>query len=298
MIAFIDTEVSIRTHKVEDYGAVRGDGAQLHTRSAEEFYAFVSDCEVICGHNIINHDLNYLNLQKEYTIIDTLPLSALLFPAKPYHHLLKDDKLQVNELNNPLNDAQKARDLFNDEVAAWKQLHEQKQIIYRSLLQDTQPFSGFFCYIGKDNPSETQDIAALIKNTFRGRICENANITAVTKYYPIELAYALAVIGADDLYSITPAWVLHNYPKINNVMMFLSSRPDEYSYERSDMRNGIFVSCLIRALKGGADKNGDRIITARELFDSVSMNVKELSKDKQHPVMWGNFGDSMPVMIW
>lgn len=84
----------------------------------------------------------------------------------------------------------------------------------------------------------------------------------------------------------------------NNVMMFLSSRPDEYSYERSDMRNGIFVSCLIRALKGGADKNGDRIITARELFDSVSMNVKELSKDKQHPVMWGNFGDSMPVMIW
>lgn len=84
----------------------------------------------------------------------------------------------------------------------------------------------------------------------------------------------------------------------SNVMMFLSSRSDEYSFERSDMRNGIFASSLIRALKGGADVNRDRIITARELFDSVSAMVKELSKDKQHPVMWGNFGDSMPVMVW
>ena len=34
MIAFIDTEVSPTTDKVEDYGAAREDGAKLHTRSA------------------------------------------------------------------------------------------------------------------------------------------------------------------------------------------------------------------------------------------------------------------------
>ena len=48
--------------------------------------------------------------------IDTLSLSPLLFPSKPYHALVKDDKLQVDELNNPLNDAIKARDLFFDEL--------------------------------------------------------------------------------------------------------------------------------------------------------------------------------------
>lgn len=242
MIAFIDTEVSERTHKVEDYGAVREDGAQRHTRTATEFYAFVAECDVICGHNIINHDLKYLNFPKEYIFIDTLPLSALLFPTKPYHRLLKDDKLQADELNNPINDAQKARDLFNDEVAAWTQLSKQKQIIYRLLLQDTQPFCGFFRYIDKDKSSATQDIAALVKDTFRGRICGNANIAAVAKHYPIELAYALAVIGADDLYSITPAWVLFNYPKINNVMMFLCNTPCgqcEYCKSRNDAHQGL-----------------------------------------------------------
>ena len=54
-------------------------------------------------------------------VIDTLYLSPLLFPTKPYHKLLKDDKLQTDELNNPLNDSIKAKDLFHDEVAAFTQ---------------------------------------------------------------------------------------------------------------------------------------------------------------------------------
>lgn len=84
----------------------------------------------------------------------------------------------------------------------------------------------------------------------------------------------------------------------NNIMLFLSSRPEEYSWEQSDMRNSWFTASLARALKGGADKNRDRIITARELFDAVSDMVVRLSDGAQHPVMWGNFKDSMPVMVW
>lgn len=84
----------------------------------------------------------------------------------------------------------------------------------------------------------------------------------------------------------------------NNIMLFLSSRNKELSMERTGMRNGIFTACLLRCLKGGADVNQDRVITARELFDAVSKGVKDLSRDRQHPVMWGNFNDNMPVMIW
>ncbi len=48
--------------------------------------------------------------------VDTLCLSPLLFPAKPYHRLLKDDKLQTDSLSNPLDDAVKLFELFCDEI--------------------------------------------------------------------------------------------------------------------------------------------------------------------------------------
>mgnify|MGYP002417038538 FL=1 len=83
-------------------------------------------------------------------------------------------------------------------------------------------------------------------------------------------------------------------------MLLLSSRSNEYSLEsRSDkIKNGYFTAVLQRALRGAADKDRNRIITAKELFDYVSTRVKEVTNDEQHPVMWGKFSDSMPVMRW
>lgn len=82
-------------------------------------------------------------------------------------------------------------------------------------------------------------------------------------------------------------------------MLFLSSRSGETSKEMArTMRNGLFTAYLQRGLRGGADKNGDRTITAREIFEFVSQGVKEASGDKQHPVMWGHFDNDMPIMTW
>lgn len=243
MLVFIDTEVGIDSQKVQDYGAVREGGAVLHTHSAQEFISFVSMCNTICGHNIINHDLKHIQLPGNYNIIDTLPLSPLLFPKKPYHRLLKDDKLQVDELNNPVNDAKKARDLFYDEVEAWSSLPLEKQEIYSRLLRTTKEFGGFFDYIKTAETHLThQSIGTLIRQEYRGMICENANIEAVMKHYPVELAYSLALIDADDMMSITPAWVMHSYPKVANVMNFLRNTPCgqcEYCKQRLDAHSGL-----------------------------------------------------------
>ena len=59
-----------------------------------------------------------------------------------------------------------------------------------------------------------------------------------------------------------------------NIMLFLSSRGNETSIERRDMKNGFFTSCLQKGLRGGADVNKDRAITAKELFNYVSRHVK------------------------
>lgn len=83
-----------------------------------------------------------------------------------------------------------------------------------------------------------------------------------------------------------------------NVMLFLSSRSNETSIERRGMQNGFFTTYLQKGLRGGADANRDRIITAKELYDYVHKGVIEISRDKQHPVMWGKFSDNMPVMAW
>lgn len=242
-IVFIDTEVSIDSQKVQDYGAVTEDGAVLHTQSEQEFMDFVSSCDTICGHNIIQHDLKYLHLKGQRTIIDTLPLSPLLFPRKPYHRLVKDDKLLVDELNNPVNDAKKARDLFHDEVEAWRALSERRQTIYQGLLSETNEFRGFFSYISSTaDSSGLPNVSLLVREEFAGKICTHANIEAVAKHYPVELAFALAVIGADDLQSLTPAWVLRNYPKVNNVMAFLCNTPCgecEYCKRRLDAHIGL-----------------------------------------------------------
>lgn len=81
-----------------------------------------------------------------------------------------------------------------------------------------------------------------------------------------------------------------------DVMMFLASRSDEYSKEADQYGNGLFAAWLFSALKGAADVDNDRTITALELFNYVHRGVTKDSKDKQHPVMWGNFKTSMPVM--
>jgi len=84
----------------------------------------------------------------------------------------------------------------------------------------------------------------------------------------------------------------------NKVMLFLSSRTGESSLENPGASNGMFTTHLLRALKGGADRDRDRIVTARELFDFVSTRVQRESGNRQHPVMWGKFADNLQVLNW
>jgi len=82
-----------------------------------------------------------------------------------------------------------------------------------------------------------------------------------------------------------------------NVMLFLSSRTNETSQE-TQYKNSLFTIFLERGLRGGADKDKNRQITARELFDFVHKGVIDASGNKQHPVMWGKFENDMIVIKW
>jgi len=107
------------------------------------------------------------------------------------------------------------------------------------------------------------------------------------------------VIIADACYSGKMRTTRQQTDSYNNqnVMLFLSSRTNEVSRE-SRYKNSLFTIFLERGLRGGADTNRDRYITARELYDFVHKGVIEASGNKQHPVMWGKFDNNMTVINW
>ncbi|MEO6328283.1 MAG: RecQ family ATP-dependent DNA helicase [Ginsengibacter sp.] len=228
-ITFIDTEIDFKSRMILDIGGVRDKGDYFHSNSITDFSTFLKGTEFICGHNIFNHDLKYIQKAvadagiNSANIIDTLFLSPLLFPAKPYHALLKDDKLQTEDTNNPLNDSIKAKDLFFDEVAAFQQTDETLKHIFYLLLNDKKEFHSFFHFISFTN--NYISIEKLILEKFHSDICEHANLPKIISEHPVELAYCLALINCRNRYSITPPWVLKTYPETEKVMNALRSKP-------------------------------------------------------------------------
>ncbi|NLN48314.1 MAG: RecQ family ATP-dependent DNA helicase, partial [Clostridiales bacterium] len=228
-ITFFDTEIDPIKNKIIDIGGVNNRGEKFHSDSIPEFLKFVEGSKYMCGHNILNHDLKYMRSSISNTdmndleFIDTLFLSPLLFPCRPYHALLKDDKLQTDEINNPLNDSIKAKDLFYDEVKVFEVLDIRLKRIFYHLLADKKEFSAFFRFLGY---KETViDIEKEIRGMFYSHICENANLLDMISRYPIELAYSLALINAHSRYSITPPWVLRSFPVVENIMYLLRNKP-------------------------------------------------------------------------
>lgn len=232
-IAFIDTEVEPKSRKILDIGSVKGDGSSFHKTSVAEFIQFLNGTQFICGHNIFNHDIKYIGKAlndagvNSANIIDTLFLSPLLFPTKPYHALLKDDKLQSEDMNNPLNDSIKAKDLFNDEVATFKQVDETLKQIFYLLLNDKKEFHSFFRFIAYTSAST--DLEQLIRQKFQNEICEQVDLKKIILEHPIELAYCLSLVNSfiehKKIHSITPPWVLKNYPEVERIMFRLRNKP-------------------------------------------------------------------------
>jgi ATP-dependent DNA helicase RecQ len=247
-IAFVDTEIDPQSGRILDLGGIKEDGNTFHSGSAAGFVEFLQGTRFLCGHNLIRHDVTYIGHEVKTAgidradMIDTLFWSPLLFPARPYHALLKDDKLQTQDLSNPVNDAIKARDLFYDEVAAFEQADRDLQQIFFFLLQDKPGFQGFFRYLDFQGEN-TAGIASLILKKFHLKICSQADLEKLITDGPVALAYCLSLVHTDDRYSITPPWVLKTCPEIEQVLYLLRNHPCltgcDYCSQALDIHRGL-----------------------------------------------------------
>ncbi len=230
MITFIDIEVDISTKKVLDFGAINSKGYEFHQASFSKFTKFIKKTDFYCGHNIVSHDIKYINklagkrLISNNKAIDTLYLSVLLYPQNPYHKLVKNDKLKPSDSNNPLNDSKSAQKLFLDEVDTFNALPLKEKEVYYYLLKDIDGFKAFFDYI--NYKPQFLDVKKLILELYDSKFCINADLDTFIKEYPRELAYTLALIKTEPN-SLFPEWLLNTFPKVEDIMMLLRGNPCE-----------------------------------------------------------------------
>ena len=83
--------------------------------------------------------------------------------------------------------------------------------------------------------------------------------------------------------------------KKNNIIVFMSSRGDQYSKENIFLKQSVFAYYLIESFLGKADVNHDKKVTAKEMYTYVRKNVAEKTNNKQIPVMFGRFSENTVI---
>ncbi|WP_162055887.1 RecQ family ATP-dependent DNA helicase [Pontibacter pamirensis] len=228
-VAFFDLEVSLQPKaRVQSIGAWF-NGRIWHSTSVYDFEQFQLDSHFLCGHNILAHDLPFLKaaggvsegfFRKRF--IDTLYLSPLFFPNRPYHRLVKDYRLMSEHYNNPVEDSKIAADLLADCISAYYSMPIGLRRIINQLLCTDTSFRSFFELLDDNSSSEVDGpLEEQIRSFFQNRICSNVILYTLILQLRVPLAYALVLINAPDQGSIIPPWLLHRFPEVVTVLQLL-----------------------------------------------------------------------------
>ncbi len=138
---------------------------------------------------------------------------------------MKEDKLKPEDSNNPLNDSKNAMKLFYEEVDAFNGLDIDMQNILYNLLNDVIGFDGFFRFINYNKLKFNAE--NLIRQHFSNLICKNVDLSHMISNHKVELAYALSLIKTNNITSMFPEWIIHQYPYVETCMVALRGTPCE-----------------------------------------------------------------------
>lgn len=220
-LLFIDIETD-KNGKLSDFGALRGEH-ELHERHIHTFKRWIERSEIICGHNIVLHDIPELKKEvgdapfvgKKY--VDTLLWSPLIFAQNPYHKLVKGYKIVNSDyVNNPLSDCKLTRNLLYDELNAFHKLSDDLKNAFYKLLGDHPSFRHFFWLADYSGTNDT--LFGSVARITHNKICDYVELLEISSRNPVELAYVLALINTQDVHSILPEWVRRTYPACDEIL--------------------------------------------------------------------------------
>lgn len=81
-------------------------------------------------------------------------------------------------------------------------------------------------------------------------------------------------------------YIYNDLARRTGAIVFASSRGSEFSYERSEFRNGVFTEVLVEALTTPvADRDGNALVDTEELRTFVAERVAALTERQQNPTI-------------
>ena len=123
---------------------------------------------------------------------------------------------------------------------------------------------------------------------------ETKNITIV-----LDTCFSGNSDGGYLLSSVSPAIVnvKRTKPKLNNAVIFSSTKKDQVSAWFHEKKHSLFTYYFLKGLSGSADKDLNKIITSTELGNylkkSVPYQARRLNGFEQNPVLLQNYNQSM-----
>ncbi len=236
----IDLEVGKTDLRIHQFGAVRGDnGAFIRFDRGDLGSALnrldelADEAAFVLGHNLVNFDLPHLKAARadlrlhSKPAVDTLWLNPLAFPRNPYHHLVKhyqDGRLQGGHLNDPLQDAQLALEVFHNQHDALFSLNVSNPDLLTAwhwLTTQSDAVSGvnrLFTKLRHKLRPNLDEAHEAIRRCLAGQSCitQQALILGESTHWP--LAYALAWLSVSGGNSVMPPWVRHQYPYAGEIV--------------------------------------------------------------------------------
>ena len=205
-------------------------------QAMEQLAELASDARFVAGHNIVAHDRRFvegvvpssplLGLRS----VDTLYLSPLASPRRPYHRLVKDYKLVGAAQSNPLEDCKLSRALLKEcwsLLGEWGRKHPGLLDVYRTCFDGGTEV--FFEKLG-GRKIWGWEIESRFVKLVGEKFCRSAARRRLGEISgdggtPPAIAYALAWLLVAGTESVLPRWVHHQFPHAGWLIRAIRSVP-------------------------------------------------------------------------
>jgi len=207
---------------------------QQAREAMEQLAEIASGARFVAGHNIVAHDQHFVeellpsSPLLELRSVDTLYLSPLASPRRPYHKLVKDYKLVGAARSNPLEDCKLSRDLLEDcwsLLGEWDRTHPGLLDVYRTCFD-----GGTAVFLEKLGGRRIWgwEIESRFVALVGEKFCRSAARTRLDDLFDDAatrpaIAYALAWLLVAGTESVLPRWVHHQFPHAGRLIRAIRS---------------------------------------------------------------------------
>ena len=281
-ILFLDIETDRSGEKIYEIGVLCRE-RQYQSTSPKGIATFVQLChqaQYVCGHNILEHDLPQIEEHSalyhellRFEVIDTLPLSLLLFNERTHHALPKKYKNEDEFLSDPVKDCQLTQKLLENVIDQFLSLDSHLQEIFYSLLKDEKLFHGFFGYLLNHvelTKRDEKSLFASILSSHEKWIVDEDYLQKMLEDSRVELGYILALLTPNIESKAHPPKILYDYPNIVEHQQKLCYDPVRLSQELNAVSKEIFGFGTFRNFpKLNASLLGGNNISQRDIIEAA-----------------------------